>query len=82
VFLQAWYFATPILYRPDQFGDKQWVLWLNPAFSFVRMFQAIILDGAWPDPTTFLVAAATAAVSLGIGYAVFKSYENKLIFRL
>jgi ABC-type polysaccharide/polyol phosphate export permease len=82
VFLQAWYFATPILYHlPDFDGPRRWFL-LNPALPFVRMFQSIIATGQWPDVTTFLAAAGLATVSLGVGYAAFKSYEDKLIFRL
>ena len=40
VFLQAWYFATPIIYQVDEFPPaSQWRFWLNPAYSFIRMFQ-------------------------------------------
>jgi ABC-type polysaccharide/polyol phosphate export permease len=83
VVLQAWYFATPIVYEATRFPEeKQWLLWLNPVFPFIRMFQLIIRDGQWPNGTLFLVAAAIATVSLGVGYASFKCHENKFIFRL
>jgi ABC-2 type transport system permease protein/lipopolysaccharide transport system permease protein len=83
VFLQAWYFATPILYRIDQLKpESKWRFWLNPAYPFIRLFQVIIREGRWPAPVLFLVAAAIAAVCLGVGYATFKSYEDKLVFRL
>jgi ABC-2 type transport system permease protein/lipopolysaccharide transport system permease protein len=83
VLLQAWYFATPIIYETTDIpADLRWRFWLNPAFPIVRMFQAIIRDGEWPEGTMFLVAAGFAAASLGIGYATFKSQEDKLVFRL
>jgi ABC-2 type transport system permease protein/lipopolysaccharide transport system permease protein len=83
VFLQAWYFATPIIYDLSMIPkDFQWRFWLNPAYPFIQMFQVIIRDGHWPQLTTFLVAAGFAAASLGIGYAAFKSQEDKLVFRL
>jgi ABC-type polysaccharide/polyol phosphate export permease len=83
VFLQAWYFATPIFYRADLLpADAQWRFWLNPAFPFMRLFQAIIFDGQWPELNIFLVAAGIATASLGIGYAAFKCHEDKLVFRL
>jgi ABC-type polysaccharide/polyol phosphate export permease len=83
VVLQAWYFATPIVYEATRFpAEKQWLLWLNPVFPFIRMFQLIIRDGQWPNGTLFLVAAGIATVSLGVGYASFKCHENKFIFRL
>ncbi len=80
VFLQAWYFATPIIY--DSKSLPPWRLWVNPAFPFIRLFQVILKDGVWPDPLLFLAAAGTATASLGIGYVVFKSHEDKFVFRL
>jgi ABC-type polysaccharide/polyol phosphate export permease len=83
VFLQAWYFATPIVYMTDLVpSESRWKFWCNPAYPFVRLFQIILHDGAWPDLTTFLLAAGIAAATLGVGYAAFKSYEDKLVFRL
>ncbi len=83
VVLQAWYFATPIVYYASHFpAEKQWLLWLNPVFPFIQMFQQIIRHGQWPNGTLFLVAAGIATVSLGVGYASFKCHEDKFIFRL
>lgn len=83
IFLQAWYFATPIIYKVDQFPEPaRWRFWLNPAYPYIKMFQDIIRDGRWPDPTTLLVAAGLAAACLGVGYAAFKCYEDKMVFRL
>ena len=54
----------------------------NPAYPFIRLFQEIIRYGQWPNLITFSMAAGIAAVSLGVGYAAFKSHEDKLVFRL
>ena len=49
VFLQAWYFATPILFPiEDVPGTAQWRLRLNPAFYFIEMFHDILYAGQWP----------------------------------
>jgi ABC-2 type transport system permease protein/lipopolysaccharide transport system permease protein len=83
VFLQAWYFATPIIYDGAQCSALgQRLFWLNPAYPFIRCFQVIVCDGAWPGTALLAVSALTAAVSLGVGYALFKSQEDKLVFRL
>lgn len=83
VVLQAWYFATPIIYDfsrvPVQ--AQRW-FWMNPAFPFIKLFQVIIYDGEWPRLSLFLVAAVIATVSLGVGYVAFKCHEDKLVFRL
>src|SRR5262249_40052459 len=51
VVLQAWYFATPIIYDLESIHPEsvRWKFWLNPAFPFIRMFQMIIQEGRWPD---------------------------------
>jgi ABC-type polysaccharide/polyol phosphate export permease len=82
VVLQAWFFTTPILYEADQYKSQPWFLSLNPAYAFIRQFHRIIRDGMWPGPSTLAVSALLAAISLGIGYATYKSYEDKLVFRL
>ncbi len=83
VVLQAWYFATPIIWGENGLpATLEARCWLNPAFPFIRMFQLIIRDGQWPSLTLFLVAAGLASVSLGIGYVTFKTHEDKLVYRL
>ncbi len=83
VVLQAWYFATPILWGEKGLpASLESRCWLNPAFPFIRMFQVIISDGQWPSLSLFMAAALFATVSLGIGYVTFKCHESKLVFRL
>jgi len=38
--------------------------------------------GRWPRLGLVAAAAVIAAASLGIGYAIFKSQEDKMVFRL
>jgi ABC-2 type transport system permease protein/lipopolysaccharide transport system permease protein len=80
VFLQAWYFATPIIYNSSTIPP--WRCWSNPAFPFIRLFQLILFEGQWPDLTLYLAAAGIATASLGIGYVAFKCHEDKFVFRL
>jgi ABC-type polysaccharide/polyol phosphate export permease len=85
VFLQAWYFVTPIIYPVDgeTFPESaQWMFRLNPAFYFVELFHDILYSGQWPRLGLLAVAAVIATASLGVGYAIFKSHEDKMVFRL
>lgn len=81
--MQAWYYATPILYPPEMLpGQVQRWLWLNPAYSLIRLFQDMIRDGVCPSRDIWLAATVTATACLGVGYAAFRAVEPKLIFRL
>ena len=83
VLLQAWYFATPIIWgQTDMTPALQARCWLNPAYPFIRIYQLIIYAAEWPTSDLFLAATFIAMVSLGIGYVTFKLHENKLVFRL
>lgn len=83
VFIQAWYFATPILYGVSDFPEEiQWRFWLNPAFYYIEIFHDIIRDGQWPAMNLMVTATLLAVISMGIGYATFKSNEDKMVFRL
>ncbi len=85
VFLQAWYFVTPIIYpvNGDVFPESaRWIFRLNPAFYFVELFHDVLYSGRWPRLGLLTVATAIAVASLGVGYAIFKSHEDKMVFRL
>jgi ABC-type polysaccharide/polyol phosphate export permease len=83
VLLQAWYFATPILFPIIRFPESmQWRLRLNPAYYFIEFFHEVLYEGHWPRIGLVAAAALIATASLGIGYAIFKFHEDKMVFRL
>lgn len=85
VFLQAWYFVTPIIYPVDgeHFPESaRWLFRLNPAYYFIELFHDVFCSAGWPRFGLMGAAALVAALSLGVGYAVFKSQEDKMVFRL
>ena len=75
MFLQAWYFATPIIYELTELPPERPVAVLaEPGLSVHPAVPGrSSTSGQWPDLATFVLAAAIAAASLGVGYAAFKS---------
>ncbi len=55
---------------------------LNPMFSIVQMFHRPIYDAMLPTPSETAAAVGVAAVTLGLGLAVFRRHQNALIFSL
>ena len=75
--------ATPILFPITKFPEGiQWRLRLNPAYYFIEFFHEVLYEGHWPRIGLVAAAALIAIASLGIGYAIFKFHEDKMVFRL
>ena len=51
-------------------------------FISSRSFTTSCTAGQWPRIGLVATAAVIAAMSMGIGYAIFKSQEDKMVFRL
>lgn len=76
IVLQAWLFATPILYSRDLIEGKvpRWaevILDLNPIAQFSEGFRRMIYDGRAPGLKSMLLLAAVAAVTMTIGWTIF-----------
>lgn len=65
-------FLSPVLFPVSQFPEAwQWVLWINPMTSFVLGYQAILLQGHWPDLHVWVAALAwVGAVSMLLGLSL------------
>jgi lipopolysaccharide transport system permease protein len=49
-------FLSPVLFPATMFPQPwRWVLWLNPMSAPVTGYQAILLQGQWPEWTAWLV---------------------------
>jgi ABC-type polysaccharide/polyol phosphate export permease len=82
--LQALYFLTPIIYRPDLLIQKGLglVIRLNPVVPFIELIRAPILRGSVPALTDYLLAALTATVFATAAAFILRRQERGLIFHL
>lgn len=52
-------YLSPILFPMTLFPERwRWVLWLNPVTALVQGYQQVLLQGAWPALSVWVVAAA------------------------
>ncbi len=82
VFLQALFFASPIIYPASAVPKLAPLLDLNPLSWFLAFFHHALYLHTWPSPRLWIVASVVSVVTLLIGYLVYKEHEHKFIFRL
>src|SRR5262249_23863635 len=60
---------SPIAYRPESLGGTvQLLLWLNPLYYYITMFQNLLFDGTLPAPAIVLVALALSIATFACGF--------------
>lgn len=88
IVLQAWFFATPIVYPPSLVDEQiratermpNWtldVLEANPVAMFVRAYRRLLYDGGAPSAGDLAVLAVISVVSLAIGWWVFLRLSSR-----
>ena len=83
IIMQAWFFLTPIFYKPDSLAGKvAWLIKLNPLASFVELFRAPLYIGMLPDSSVILGTFLMAMFSVFVGLLFFVYQEKKIVFRL
>jgi lipopolysaccharide transport system permease protein len=87
IFLQVWFYLTPVLYTYDSLAhihNKLILLGLrlNPATPIVRCFQDCLYDGRFPPLSTIGLATLCSVVVLAIGMTLFMRAESRHIHYL
>lgn len=74
VFLQPWFFVTPIIYPREVVPEEfRLLVRFNPMTYLVEIFRAPLYDGWLPGWKTLLFSAVAAAVSLAVGWWFYAS---------
>jgi ABC-type polysaccharide/polyol phosphate export permease len=83
VLFQILFYATPIMYRPEDLGGRLvWLMRYNPLVAFLRLVRDPILDGRLPSPTTCAVAGCSVAVAVLLAGGMLARLQKRLIFHL
>jgi ABC-type polysaccharide/polyol phosphate export permease len=77
--VQAAFFLTPILWRPEMLGRYQWTVELNPLFHFIEIVRGPLLGT--PFRTTSWVAVSLITVIGAIGMlAVLSRFRSRIAY--
>jgi len=82
VLLLATFFTTPVFFTPEHLGPYRVLMDCNPLTYHTGLFRCALYSGTWPTPMVWAVAVGSTAVSLVVGYALFKRHERNIIFLL
>lgn len=81
--MQALFFLTPILYKPDALaGRTKWLIEINPVTPFIALFRAPLIDASLPSSDAILQATMIAVITIIVGLTFFLRQEKKVVFRL
>ena len=83
IVMQALFFLTPILYKPDSLkGKVAFLMTLNPVVPFIELFRAPLYLGSLPSKSTIMLSVLFSLLSITIGLIIFLWQEKKIVFRL
>jgi lipopolysaccharide transport system permease protein len=81
IFLQFWFWLTPIVYPisilPDLF--QKLMLQLNPMAHLILAYQNVVLYDTWPNWRDFQLFTLATVVSLLFGFLIFKKLSNEMV---
>jgi lipopolysaccharide transport system permease protein len=73
-------FVSPVLFPMSMFPAAwRWVLWLNPMTAIVSAYQSVLLEGAWPNPVTWLATIAWIALAAGLLALLVERSRDQLV---
>jgi len=77
--MQMTFFVTPVIWKPDQLGSKQWLLPFNPFFTLLQIVRAPLL-GEIPSLSTVVSALVSSVVLCSISWLLFARARGRIAF--
>lgn len=76
--LLLWMFVTPIFYPASSYPEKyKLFLLLNPLAHLVGVFHELVLNQRLPHPHSVIVIVVMSALSITVGYSVFRHHRDR-----
>ena len=75
-FVTMLFYATPILYSTELFGDKAWILRLNPMTTIITSYRDILYSKTLPNMPMLLFVLGMSFLLVLLGLAIFGKLER------
>ena len=81
IVLSAWFYVSPVIYSLDFVPERYHFFFrLNPMLYLLNGFRLAIYYGQLPTWQSMSMSIGCGAVSLLIGYAIFRRYQDVLVY--
>jgi len=81
IVLSAWFYFSPVIYALDFVPDRyRFFFRLNPMLYLLNGFRLAIYYGQLPTWQSMSMSIGCGAVSLLLGYAIFRRYQDVLVY--
>ena len=77
--MQMAFFVTPVFWKPQLFGEHQWMLPFNPFFSLLDIVRAPLL-GEIPDAVVYLSALGYSVLLCAAAWFLFARVRGRIAF--
>lgn len=75
-FVQMLFYATPILYSSEMFGDYAWILKYNPLTTIIGAYRDIFYSKVMPNFSSLGIVFIFSFILLVLGYKIFRKLEK------
>lgn len=83
VVLSALFYFSPIIYSLDFVPSQyHWIFRLNPLLYILNGFRLAIYHGLLPSPLSIAMSVGCGAITLILGFGIFRRYQNSFVFYL
>jgi lipopolysaccharide transport system permease protein len=77
--MQMAFFVTPVIWKPELVGAKQWMLPFNPFFSLLEIVRGPLL-GEVPGAVVYVSALLWSGVLCAIAWLLFARVRGRIAF--
>jgi len=75
--LQVAFFLTPVFWKPQMLGSRQWVAHINPLYHMLELIRAPMLGQAPPMSSWYMVIGM-AFVGMGAAFLMFSRFRSRI----
>ena len=75
------FFLSPVIYKPDQLGIKEIILWFNPFTYFISLIRDPLSGNSCPS-FAYIVMSCSLLLGLILMMLIFEKYRHHLVYWL